>query len=168
MLQDLPDIFIDNVLSFLDDATIVNICLSCKNIYTNFKYVIENRKEIKETAIKNGERYKKMITFYENTMKNEPHHIFDSLNEKKYQTEMYEWYSALQIHDIIYNRIYTYNFKEFSGHLEIIDKLGMKNDENYYFYKLLLHNFVSVSNTLFEILVPHSILIPPRTDILII
>ena len=63
MLKDLPDIFIDNVLSNLDDSTIINIGLSCKSIYTNFKYFIDNRKEIKQKAIKNGERYKKLLHF---------------------------------------------------------------------------------------------------------
>jgi hypothetical protein len=171
MLHNLPDIFIDNLLSFLNDKTIINIALCCTNIYTDFKYIIDNRREIKETALENGERYKKIISFYENMMIKKPHDIFDSLSDEKYQKEMDEWYSLLKINDIIYNHRYTYIYKELSGFLQILDKPGMDHYdhyENYHFYKLLLHNFVNTKNTQFSILVPHCVLIPPRTDILIL
>jgi hypothetical protein len=162
MLQDLPDIFIDNVLSIVDDKTVINVALSCKNIYNNFKYVIDNRKEIKETALKNGERYKKIISFYENTMKKDQIEIIISLSDEKYQKEITEWYSLLQKNDIIYNSIYTYNFKDFSGYLEIQDKCGIFNNfVAYYYYELL------VNNKKIKFIIPSCILIPPRTDILI-
>jgi hypothetical protein len=170
MFKDLPDIFIDNVLSFLNDKNVINIALCCTNIYTNFKYIIDNRKKIKEIAIKNGQRYKKIISFYEKTMKNDSpisFIIFNFLNDEQFQKEMDEWYSALQLHDIIHSNTY---YKNIFKYLEILDKPGMIIDDKYKFYKLSLHNYASgkATNKQYKTFLPYNILIPPRTDILIL
>jgi hypothetical protein len=164
MLQDLPDIFIDNMLSILDDKTIINIALSCKSIYTNFTYVIDNRKEIKEIALKNGERYKKIISFYEKTMKNE------AQDDEKYIEDMHEWYSSLKKDDILYNVFF--NKKEIIDN-EIRYVCFNKLWISYYKFDFI-HEIIANKEYIFytekdiiSTTSPFSILIPPRTDILI-
>ena len=139
----------------INDKTAINLSLSSKNMYHELRNSLNIRK-----AKKNGERYMKMIYFYEKCFKMSSIELFESLSCAKWSVDMLEWYSLLQNDDVLFENKYwddKYNI--------IIKKnkcISNKICNKYWLDFNIINSCISLL-----IKTPALVLIPPRTDIII-
>lgn len=157
MLSDLPSNVMDSLLYDLDNASFINTCLISKNIYNKFNYIVNDRKTLK--AIQNGERYKKLLSIYDDMSKILS---YDDLLKLDNKINRMEWYSVIKKGDVLYNYRTWENHENMSrGYVEIIEK-------NNYIMEIYADMFIHLLNNITSpVKTPPIILIPPRTDILI-
>jgi hypothetical protein len=161
MLSDLPSNVMDSLLYNLDNASFLNTCLSSKDIYNKFNYIVNERKTLTLKAIQNGERYKKLLSIYDDMSIQTS---FDDLHTLDTKKNRMEWYSLIENGDVLYNYRTWENREDMSrGYVEIIEK-------NNYIMEIYADMFIHLANntiSFVKVKTPPIILIPPHTNILI-
>jgi hypothetical protein len=159
-----------------DNKTILNLSSTSKNLKSILKNNIETRKKLVlyyNECIQRGERYKKINCIYDKYYQLNSCEIFTlTVNSIEAKEEICKWYSLLEIGDIIFeDRFWMDDDGEhIYKNVEIIKK-GKS-------YKYLLTIGIDMHELLFNLnpkqknyigfKTPGKIIIPPRTDIIII
>jgi hypothetical protein len=166
-MEDLP---IDVIELFLNDnITLINMCMLSKNFNIQLtSKLIKNKKQHYYIldCLKRGNRYKKMIDFYNKITVIDGVDILNFLCSDIGKKEMEEWFILLEKDDVLFENKYwlTGNDEYIANNATVIDKYKSKkyidNRLNIYEIRLSPKDVMGVKS-------PALILIPPRTDILI-
>ena len=144
----------------INDKTAINLSLSSKNMYNELRNSLNIRK-----AKKNGERYMKMIYFYEKCFKMSFVELFESLSCAEWNVNMLEWYSLLQNDDVLFENKFWVD--SIYNYCILINKNTNKCYTNKYCTRYWLDIKMKNNDCSIMIKTPTLVLIPPRTDIII-
>ena len=175
--EDLPKDIIYKIVDtdINDNKTVLNLSLTSKNVKSVLENNIEKRKKLilyYNECIQRGERYKKINNIYDKYYQLNSFEILDILiNSIEAREEICEWYSLLEIGDIIFEDRFwmdDINNEHIYKNVEVIKK-GIS-------YKYPLKIRIDMHEILFNIKpnifsgfkTPGKIIIPPRTDIIIV
>ena len=177
--EDLPRDIIYKIVDtdINDNKTILNLSSASKNLKSILENNIVTRKKLilyYNECIQRGERYKKINCIYDKYYQLNSCEIFDALFKSiEAREEICEWYSLLEIGDIIFEDRFwmdDINNEHIYKNVEVIKK-GIS-----YKYPLkiridtheLLFNLNPKQKNYVGFKTPGKIIIPPRTDIIIV
>lgn len=157
-----PSDILRHIVGFVDDQTLVNTCIGSKDTMQECKSIIDCRKRVYD-AKENGKRYARVISIAESILEKDAYDILKLLEDPQYHADMKEWGSLIQLGDVFRTNTYWPE-----THMTLCAKLRRVTyvEWNAYQYVMSLESMNGSKSNL-GALTPASILIPPRTDIML-